>query len=189
MGDHGLNRRDAVATLAGIAASVWAAADPRIAEAATYAAQAASRQRYQALSAAQVRELDAITSTIVPTDDTPGAREARVVRFMDRSLATWAKNQKAPLDAALKALSDFVAEQQPARKSFSAVPVAERTALLEAFEKEHPQEFNGAFWFPTMAGMFANPSYGGNANKVGWTLMGFKDQFSWAPPFGYYDRV
>ena len=47
----------------------------------------------------------------------------------------------------------------------------------------------GALLFPTMAGMFTNPSYGGNANKVGWALMGFTDQFSWKPPFGYYDRA
>ena len=187
--NEGITRREALAALTGAAASAWAAADPRIAEAATWAAQAASQQGYQVLTAAQARELDAVTSTIVPTDGTPGAREARVVRFMDRSLATWAKAQKPQVEAALKALADFVAKQDPARKSFASVPAAERTAVLEAFEKEHPAEFNGGFWFPTMAGMFSNPSYGGNANKVGWTLEGFTDQFSWAPPFGYYDRV
>jgi len=186
---EGITRREAVVALTGAAASVWAAADARVAEAATWAAQAASQQSYQVLTAAQVRELDAITSTIVPTDETPGAREARVVRFIDRSLATWAKDQKPQVEGALKVLADFVLKRTPWRQSFAAVPVAERTAVLEAFEKEHAGEFNGAFWFPTMAGMFTNPSYGGNANKVGWKLEGFTDQFSWAPPFGYYDRV
>jgi gluconate 2-dehydrogenase gamma chain len=136
-----------------------------------------------------VRELDAITSTIVPTDDTPGAREARVVRFMDRSLATWAKDQKPQVEAALKALGDFLAARRNGSRLFASVPVAEREKLLQEFEQAHGGEFNGGFWFPTMAGMFANPSYGGNANKAGWKLMGFTDQFSWAAPFGYYDRV
>ncbi|MEA3247046.1 MAG: gluconate 2-dehydrogenase subunit 3 family protein [Gemmatimonadota bacterium] len=185
---EGISRRDAVAALTGVAASVWAAADARIAQAVTYAAQARAGQAYQALTATQARELDAVTATLVPTDDTPGAREARVVRFIDRSLATWAKDQKPEMNAALTALGDFTAAKRGGNRSFAAVPAAERTALMEEFEKAHADHFNGAFWFPTMAGMFANPSYGGNANKVGWKLVGFTDQFSWSPPFGYYDR-
>jgi len=39
----------------------------------------------------------------------------------------------------------------------------------------------------TVTGMFANPEYGGNANKAGWKLIGFDDRFSWAAPFGWYD--
>lgn len=189
MTPDGISRRQAVAAITGAAASVWLAADSRIAEAAAFAAQSTTQQGYQVLTAAQARELDAITSTIVPTDGTPGAREARVVRFMDRSLATWAKAEKPALDRALHALADLVTKQHPARKTFAAVPAAERTAVLEAFEKEHPDAFNVSFWGPTMAGMFSNPSYGGNTNKVGWKLEGYVDQFSWAPPFGYYDRV
>ena len=42
--------------------------------------------------------------------------------------------------------------------------------------------------FATVAGMFANPEYGGNADKTGWKLLGFNDQFSWSSPFGWYDR-
>ncbi len=189
MGDSRVSRREALAALTGVTVSAWAAADPRmLGSVAAYVQQAAAQGAYQVLTAAQVRELDAVTSTIVPTDDTPGAREARVVRFIDRSLATWAKDQKPEVEAALKALAEFVAKERPGVRTFAAVPVADRTKLLEAFEQAHGDEFNGGFWFPTMAGMFANPSYGGNANKVGWSLMGFKDQFSWAPPFGFYDR-
>lgn len=199
--DAGLDRRDFVAALTGVAASAWFSADPElIRAAAAFAAQTgASRApqgakpaapvRYQVLTAAQARELDAVTSTIVPTDSTPGAREARVVRFIDRSLATWAKDQKPQIEGALKVLGDFVATQRNGNRSFAAIPAAERTKVLEAFEQAHGGEFNGGFWFPTMSGMFANPSYGGNFNKVGWSLMGFRDQFSWSTPFGYYDRV
>ncbi len=189
----GLDRRDFMATMAGVAASAWVAADPEVLRVtAAFAAQGPAKPgapaRYQVLTAAQVRELDAVTSTIVPTDDTPGAREARVVRFIDRSLATWAKDQKPQMVEALKALGDFVAAQRNGNRSFAAIPAAERTKVLEAFEQAHGAEFNGGFWFPTMSGMFSDPSYGGNFNKVGWSLMGFRDQFSWAAPFGYYDR-
>lgn len=189
----GLDRRDFMATMAGVAVSAWVAADPEVLRAtAAFAAQGPAKPgapvRYQVLTPAQVRELDAVTSTIVPTDGTPGAREARVVRFIDRSLATWAKNQKPQLEGALKVLGDFIAAQRSGNRSFAAIPAAERTKVLEAFEQAHGAEFNGGFWFPTMSGMFSNPSYGGNFNKVGWSLMGFRDQFSWSAPFGYYDR-
>jgi gluconate 2-dehydrogenase gamma chain len=190
MTESGIDRRNFVAALGGVAASAWVAVNPEtLHAAAAYAAQAAAQARYQVLTAAQVRELDAVTSTIVPTDTTPGARETRVVRFIDRSLATWAADQKPQMTDALKALGDFVAAQRNGNRSFAAIPAAERTKVLEAFEQAHGREFNGGFWFPTMSGMFSNPSYGGNFNKVGWSLMGFRDQFSWATPFGYYDRV
>ena len=190
MDEHELSRRAFVAAMSGAAASVWlAASDAELHAAALQAAQAGAQDKYEVLTPAQVRELDAVTSTIVPSDGTPGAREAKVVRFIDRSLNDWAKEQKPQIEASLKALSDFVAKNRRGTATFSAVPEADRTKLLERFEKAHGDEFNAGFWFPTIAGMFTNPSYGGNANKVGWSLMGFKDQFSWAAPFGYYDRA
>jgi hypothetical protein len=36
-------------------------------------------------------------------------------------------------------------------------------------------------------GLLALPSYGGNADKLGWKLVGFVDQHAWQPPFGHYD--
>ena len=39
-----------------------------------------------------------------------------------------------------------------------------------------------------LAGMLAFPEYGGNYNKIGWKWIGFDDRFSWAAPFGWYDR-
>jgi hypothetical protein len=187
MESSSVSRRDFVAATTGVAASAWLAMHAGVDEAMAYAAQAAPQARYATLSARQVRELDAITSTLVPSDGTPGAREANVVRFIDRSLSTWAKDQKAPLEGALTALAKFVGEQRPGIANFSALSAEDRVKVLEAFEQAHGQEF-GALLFPTMAGMFSNPSYGGNTNKVGWQLVGFKDQFSWTAPFGYYDR-
>ena len=182
-----VSRRDFVSVVSGAAASGWILSHAGVADALEFAAQSAPQDKYTALSAAQVRELDAVTSTLVPSDGTPGAKEAKVVRFIDRSLATWAAEQKPNLEKSLAALTQFVAEQRPGTATFAALAPADRIAVLEAFEKAHGDDFGGLF-FPTMMGMFANPSYGGNANKVGWQLMGFKDQFSWSTPFGYYDR-
>ena len=38
----------------------------------------------------QAVEVEDIAAQIIPTDDTPGAREARVIYFIDRALATFA---------------------------------------------------------------------------------------------------
>ena len=48
------------------------------------------------LSAEQLRELDALTALIIPTDDAPGAREARVVDFIDQGLGSFASDQRPP---------------------------------------------------------------------------------------------
>src|SRR5215831_17174379 len=45
------------------------------------------RRVFGVLTAAQARDVDAIASQIIPTDDTPGAHEAGAVYFIDRALA------------------------------------------------------------------------------------------------------
>ena len=47
--------------------------------------------------------------------------------------------------------------------------------------------FFGGMKFLTVLGLLALPSYGGNADKLGWKLVGFVDQHAWQPPFGHYD--
>src|SRR4051812_31726919 len=93
-----LGRRAFVATVAsGIAATWLTARASDLEAAAAYAASTTGSVPFETLTADQARELDAITAAIVPTDDTPGAREANVVRFIDRSLATFAKEQRQPI--------------------------------------------------------------------------------------------
>src|SRR5688500_1087266 len=45
-------------------------------------------------TAEQAAEIEAMTARIIPTDETPGAREAGVVYFIDKSLTTFAKDQQ-----------------------------------------------------------------------------------------------
>jgi gluconate 2-dehydrogenase gamma chain len=39
----------------------------------------------------------------------------------------------------------------------------------------------------TIMGFLAKPEYGGNHSHAGWKLIGFDDQMTYKPPFGYYD--
>jgi gluconate 2-dehydrogenase gamma chain len=184
-----MRRREFVGMLGGAAVATWLSAGWSELHAASRAAAASAPQEpWLVLTAQQVTELDAITAQLIPTDDQPGAREAHVVRFMDRSLATFAKAQRPALEQALARLSEFVARRRPGTTSFAALSAADQVEVLTSLEKEVPDAF-GSLHGPAVVGMFANPEYGGNFAKVGWKLIGFQDRFSWTPPFGYYDRA
>src|ERR1700683_4625853 len=62
------------------------------------------------LSPTEAMEISAIASQIIPSDDSPGAREAGVIYFIDRALATFEADQR---DAYRKGMDEI---QQTRRK-------------------------------------------------------------------------
>jgi gluconate 2-dehydrogenase gamma chain len=131
--------------------------------------------------------VDAIAALIIPTDDTPGAREAGVVQFIDRSLDTFARDQRSLFDKGLADLQKRVDAAHPGIDSFVKLDAQQQSALLHELEGSK-SDFFSAMLAATAAGMFANPEYGGNRDKIGWKLIGFDDRYFWQQPFGYYDR-
>jgi gluconate 2-dehydrogenase gamma chain len=186
-----LSRRQFLAAAGGTIASVWLAAEAKdLIAAGAHAARAARETPpppLEVLTADQAADLDAFTAQIVPTDDSPGAREARVVYFIDKSLATFAKDQRPGFEKGLKDLRARVAKKHPGAKSFAALTEAQQIAMIAALEKDK-SEFFEMMRGATITGMLANPEYGGNFGKTGWKMIGFNDQFSWQAPFGWYDR-
>jgi gluconate 2-dehydrogenase gamma chain len=183
------SRRRFLAFAAGGAAAVWLGARWQDLQAsARYAARAGldSALALQALTPAQADTLDALAAQIIPSDDTPGAREAQVVRFIDRALATFASEQQALFDQGLARLEESVTMAYPGERSFARLDSDRQVALIRQLEAAQP-EFFEALRAATITGLLAHPEYGGNAGKVGWTLIGFQDRFAWQPPFGYYD--
>lgn len=152
-----------------------------------FAASAPIEQEYEFLKLDQVSLLDAVTAQIVPTDDTPGAREAHVVRFIDHSLATFLKPRRATVIVALGELQTFATKWKGGNIPFEKRINGDQVSILQDFERAKPQLF-GVLRNFTMMGMFCHPQHGGNAGKIGWKMIGYQDQYSWAPPFGYYDR-
>lgn len=178
-----VSRRQFMMLAGSAAAGTWLAANrSELLAAGVHAAQAT---RFETLTAADAAELEAAAAQIIPTDETPGAREARVIYFIDKAVSTFAKDQRKAVESAAKELRERAANR--GAKSFAALPSAQQIAVLTAMEKEKPQPFN-VLRFATIAGMLANPEWGGNHQKVGWKWIGFDDRFSWAPPFGWYDR-
>jgi gluconate 2-dehydrogenase gamma chain len=180
-----LSRRKFMAVAGAGVASVWLTANMRDLLAA--GRHAAIAQKFDVLSPADAADVEAFAAQIIPTDETPGAREARVVYFIDKGLSTFAKGQRPALDKGLKELRARTAKAQPGAKSFAALPNDKQSAIVAALEKDK-HEFFSFMRFATITGMLASPEYGGNYNKAGWKWIGFEDKFSWAAPFGWYDH-
>lgn len=178
-------RRDFLAGAASAAGAAWLAARwPAIAAAAEAAAARPPGATFVNLDAATARGLDAIAALIIPTDDTPGAREAGVVAFIDATLGTFAAPQAGLLREGVAALDAAARAAYPDAADFAALPVDAQTALLT---REQASPFFEAVRFLTVCGTFASPAYGGNRDLVGWKLLGFDHRHAWSPPFGYYD--
>ena len=82
-----------VKSLSGVGAA-WAVANYAGIEDAYAFVQQSAKSGAPALAfftAAQAAEVDAMAAQIIPTDATPGAREARVIVFIDRILNTFEK--------------------------------------------------------------------------------------------------
>jgi hypothetical protein len=153
-----------------------------------FAATIPASAPYEFLTADQVRLLDVITAHIVPTDDTPGAREAHVVRFIDHAFATFFTDFRKDFDDALGQFATFISHFRPDGATFLELSPSEQVAALRDLERLEPNTF-GPLRDLTMLGMFSHPEHGGNYQKIGWKLIGYVDQYSWVPPFGYYDRA
>jgi gluconate 2-dehydrogenase gamma chain len=139
---------------------------------------------FSVLGEADAREIDALASQIIPTDESPGAREAGVIYFIDRALATFDADKLPVYREGLKRAQDTRRELFPNSQSISVLKPDEQIRLLQAIEKS---EFFEQLRTHAMQGFFGNPSYGGNRNLEGWKLIGFEDRFQFQPPFGHYD--
>ncbi|MFY9557144.1 MAG: gluconate 2-dehydrogenase subunit 3 family protein [Blastocatellia bacterium] len=177
-----------IKSLAGVSSAWLALRLPEIVAAQEHAhtaAQANTPPKLEYLTPEVAAEIEAIAAQIIPTDDSPGAREARVIYFIDRALITFDKD-KQPLY--VKGLKELQSKQKKMFKNsakFSDLNSEQQIKVLKAFEKN---AFFETVRLHTIMGFFADPSYGGNFDRIGWNLIGFKDDFNFKPPFGYYDR-
>ena len=123
-------------------------------------------------SAAEAADVEAVAAQIIPTDDTPGAREAGVVYFIDRALATFLSQLAGDYRAQLAAFQAAFRERHPAAASFASLTSEQQIEYLKAVD--HTPFFDTTRLL-TLLGMFSLPAYGGNRDGVGWKLLGFED--------------
>jgi gluconate 2-dehydrogenase gamma chain len=182
MHDSPLSRRRFVGVAGGVA--VWFATTPSDLLASSSESPTDSAQRYKILTPEQAATFDAFAAQVIPNEPgSPGAREAKVTQFADTGLASFAKEQRPDFEKALAALN-----ARAGATGFASLTPTRQIEVMREFERANRTAFE-TLRAPVIAGMFANPSYGGNAGKVGWKLIGFEDRFFWQEPFGYYDQL
>jgi gluconate 2-dehydrogenase gamma chain len=107
-----------------------------------------------------------------------------VVYFIDRALATFGADDRPAFMKGLGELQSKVRKRFKNEARFSALGSNQQVELLKSIEKT---KFFDLIRAMTIYGMFANPSYGGNRDEIGWKLLGFESAFFFQPPFGFYD--
>jgi len=176
-----------VESFTGLNAAFVAANYPGILAAQSYvrkATDAGQLPRLAVFSEAQAVEIEAMTAQIIPSDSTPGAREAHCVYFIDRALATFSKDKQPAYVQGLQQLQAKTQQLYPDASKFSALTPEQQIKTLTEIEKT---PFFEMVRTHTIIGFLSRPEHGGNNNKVGWKLIGYDDSLNHKPPFGYYD--
>ena len=176
-------------SVSGLGAAWLASNWPGILAAQEHAQQMAARDfptQFAFFTVEQAAEVAAMASAIIPTDDTPGAREAGCVYFIDSALTTFLRDSQALYTQGIKDLQAKAEELFPRAGKFSELSSAQQIQALTSIEKT---PFFTAVRNHTIIGMFASPKHGGNQDEIGWKLIGYEDTLNFRAPFGYYDAA
>jgi Gluconate 2-dehydrogenase subunit 3 len=180
------SRRSFLLCAGGLAGSAWLAAHwTQIAAAAHHAGAADAATAFRFLDPAEAARVEAFASQIIPSGATAGAREARVVHFIDQSLTTLFADQAHDFREQLAQFESAFEARFPGRGGFAAASAGEQHDHVAAMVAT---PFFRTMRFLTVLGFLTAPKYGGNAGGRGWQAIGFEDQHVFTPPFGYYDR-
>ena len=175
---------------------------PGILAAAEHAHQAVNAKtpvKFQVLTAAQAKDVEAIAAQIVPSDELPGAREAGVVYFIDQALKTFASDKLPIYEKGIADLNKTVGERYPGVKQFADTSDEQQKALMEEMSNDikaggggrrqtTSEDFFQTVWQHTLFGFLVDPSGGGNRDYAGWKVIGRDPAHSFSPPFGFYDK-
>jgi gluconate 2-dehydrogenase gamma chain len=141
--------------------------------------QTAAREPLETLTAVEAATLDAIVARLIPTDENgPGAVEARATRYIDRALGGALADSREAYRTGLAAVDAYARASRGA--PFVQLSSADQDAILVQMESNAAAGFtpDAATFFNlvrthTIQGTFCDPHYGGNANFVGWDLIGY----------------
>ena len=103
--------------------ATWTAAHwPAVLAAAEHAHKAATSaepEKFEFFTPAEAKEVQALASCIIPSDGTPGAREAGVVYFIDRALVTFSTDDQKTYREGLPGIQKRLKELFPGATVFS----------------------------------------------------------------------
>jgi gluconate 2-dehydrogenase gamma chain len=188
-----LSRRELLkkAGVVGAAAAVPATLAPDSAEA---KAELAELRQMKALSPNDASTIGAFCERLIPSDARgAGAKEAKVIRYIDRALAGDLRAYRPAYVAAVRAINSYSRSKFGA--DFTALSPERQDAILNDMDLnqttrqdpsvERAAGASTADFLPNakavfemirthaMQGMFGDPEHGGNAGFVGWKLVRF----------------
>lgn len=137
----------------------------------------AVREALEVLTAAEAETLEAICDCLIPSDENgPGAKEARAVHYIDRSLASHNSGSRENYSIGLNAINEYARKNRG--KAFPDLLRDQQNSILLAVQTNKISGFvpNGSGFFNmlrshTIDGTFCDPYYGGNQNFVGWDML------------------
>src|SRR5580700_1019158 len=135
-----LQRRDfLLRSFSGLTAAWVSAYWPALLSAASHARNAArspASHKLDFFTADEAKEVDAVTARIIPTDETPGAREAGVVYFIDRALTTFAIDDQKTYREGLPEIQARAHELFSELGKFSAASPEQQDQILHSFDEQ-----------------------------------------------------
>ena len=139
----------------------------------------AAREPLEHLTATEADLLEAIVARLIPTDaNGPGATEARAAHYIDRALGGALASSRQDYTAGFAALDRYARSSRG--KPFTELSATDQDSVLIDVETGAATGFTGssAAFFAlvlnhTHQGTFGDPYYGGNANFIGWDLIGY----------------
>ena len=139
----------------------------------------AQRTALESFTAAEAELMDAIVARLIPTDENgPGAIEAHAVRYIDRALGGALASSRQAYTSGLAALDRYAQSSRGA--AFTKLSPIDQDSVLIDVETGAATGFTGSSAIflamvlnHTHQGTFGDPYYGGNANFIGWDLIGY----------------
>ena len=173
-GWHGLSRRELLKRTAVLGAA--ATVPLRVA---LVARQAAPLEGFVTLTASEADTLEAIVARLIPTDeDGPGATEARAAYYIDRALGGALASSRETYAEGLAATEAYARASKGAL--FATLAPVDQDRILGEMEEgvatgfePSSRSFFNLVRSHTIQGTFCDPYYGGNADFVGWDLLGY----------------
>lgn len=181
------SRRSFIASSSAALGSAWIALHAGTLAALSGCARDAARQGepFTTLTSDEVATMRAFATRILPSSDgLPGAEEAGAVYFVDRALGSFFNQMLPPLRELLADLDQATHARGDSVSNFAELEPATQDELMRAAE-----DTQGFFLarLLVVAGVFSDPSYGGNRDGAGVVILGIDPQPVYAPPFGRYD--
>ena len=182
------SRREFIAASAALLGGSWLSTQlPMLGALAEWARGAAAAQSaFTILTPAEARTMEAFAAQIIPTDaDSPGAKEAGAVWFIDRALGPgYFPEFRETVKSGLAELDARARRRRKGASGFADLDMRDQIRVMRQVE-ETPFFFAGRML--SVMGVLADPRHGGNREHASARILGIQHQPAYQPPFGWYD--